>query len=196
MIRFLQASEMLLYVVACIFGGYRGISELRIALAETKPTAFTAADFATRHQGEQWVRVVGRVAVEHRDVRPSPYEVHKGKGLAYVTAPVVANDWEPTQPVHVLATFGPMPQMGVDAWSRTMSVGPRPVEGQLRPGGVRDPQAMFPQLRVSPSYVIINEGTKPNHWGTMALFSALMLVSGGLFAKRLRAAFKEKDPSL
>jgi hypothetical protein len=170
------------------------VNEIRIAATESRPTVFTAANFTERHRGEQWVRVVGRVAVEHRHVQPSPYKVHAGKHLAYVTAPIVADDWKPQQSVAVLATFGPMSPLSVESWSQKFKVAAQPVQGQLRPGAVRDPAQMFPQLRINPSYVVINEGTKPKHLVAMASFLALMTVSGGLFVSRLRSLVKHEEP--
>jgi hypothetical protein len=191
MLRFLQAGKLLVYFAACCFGGYRGISEIRIALTESKPTSFTAANFPRQHRDEQWVEVIGRVAVEHQNVQPSPYRVHDGKNLVYVMVPIVGEDWEPEKPVHVLATFGPMPALSVAPWLLSIGRVPKPVQGQLRPGGVRDPQAMFPNLLISKSYVIINEGTKPKHAFAMAGFLSLMVVSGWLFASQIYSIVKD-----
>lgn len=194
MVRLFKIGELLLYLVACCYAAYRGAMELRISATETQPAAFTAADFAARHRGEQWVRVVGRVAMEHRRVQPSPYEAHEGKNLAYVTAPVVAPDWGPQQPVEVLATFGPISQASVEAWSQSLPATPQPVEGQLRPSGFRNPQEMFPRLRISPSYVVINEGTRPNRIGAMIGFLTLMVAFATLLAWRIRSTWQQPSP--
>jgi hypothetical protein len=190
MVRFLESFKLLIYLVACLYAGYRGISEARIALTETQPAAFTAANFAQQHQNQQWIEVLGRVAVEHRHVRPSTYKAHEGKYLAYVTVPIVPEKWTAENLVHVLATFGPMSQASVDGWAKGVTAKPQRVRGQLRPGGFRDPQSMFPNLNLSPTYVTINEGTSPKHVGSMMAFVGLMIVSGGLFIARIRSLLK------
>ena len=187
MTRFLEVFKLLIYLVACLYAGYRGISEARIALTETKPAVFTAGNFAQQYQNEQWVEVLGRVAVEHKHVQPSNYKPHQGKYLAYVTVPIVPDRWTAEDPVHVLATFGPMSQSSVEGWAKGVAEQPQRVRGQLRPGGFRDPHVMFPNVTLSPTHVTINEGTSPKHVGSMMAFVGLMIFAGGLFLSNIRS---------
>jgi hypothetical protein len=182
---------MLLLAAPFVYGLFRGIQELRIALTETEPTQFTAADFAERHQGEQWVQVRGRAAVEHCHVQPSFDKAHKGKDLIYVYVPVVPETWDPSQPITIAATFGPMPNRRFADWKEGMGKGPHTVQGQLRPGGVRDPQSWFPGLRIGPSLVFINEGTEPKGVGGMVFFILLMAAACGMIAFGLSSTGKQ-----
>lgn len=183
--RYLNAVELVLYLVACLFGGYRAVQEIHIARTETAPSEFTADNFAQQYAGQRWVRVVGRVAVEHRHVRRSRHQAHRGKSFCYVTVPVVGKDWNPAQPVHVLATFGPLLPWKVDQWAEGFKF-PKSVQGQLRPSGFRDPAGMFPRVTLAPKPVVINEGTAPNHVLAMMGFLALMALGGGMALRRLR----------
>lgn len=164
--------------LGCVFGLYLGIRDLRIALAEDEPTGFEAATFAERYDEQQWLEVSGRVAVEHESVKPSTNRAHAGRDLAYVTAPVVAPDWDPTQPVHVLATFGPFTREQLAAWAADVASVER-VRGQIRPIPLKDGPERFAPLELGAPLVVINEGTEPSR-GAALLFSGIMLGVGGL----------------
>lgn len=164
--------------LGCVFGLYIGVRDLRVALVEDEPTRFEAATFAERYDEQQWVEVRGRVVVEHLIVEPSDNRVHAGRALSYVTAPVVAPDWDPTRSVHVLATFGPFTHEEVAAWSRDVASVER-VRGQIRPVPLRDGPERFAPLELGAPLVVINEGTEPS-LGAALLFSGFMLGFGGL----------------
>lgn len=184
--RYLALFAPLVYLCGFAFAAFRSVQEIYVATTESEPTSFTAKKFAQDYQGQQWISVAGRVALEHRFIRPSKIEVHRGKKLAYISVPVVPLDWQPTQPVHIIATFGPMPQAEVDAWSRSMAMDPsHKVQGQLRPGGFRAPASMFPDVTLGKPLVVINEGTEPNNAATMSLFLVLTVVLGWVAARRI-----------
>ena len=181
--------KLALLALGCVFGLYIGVRDLSVALAEDEPTVFEAATFAERYHEQQWIEVSGRVALEHGIVEPSDNRVHAGRGLSYVSAPVVAPDWDPTQPVHVLATFGPFTREGAAAWSRDIASVER-VRGRIRPVPLGDGPERFAPLELGTPLVVINEGTEPS-LGAALLFSGFMLVFGGLAGYALLLALRD-----
>ncbi len=181
--------KLVLLALGCVFGLYIGARDLRVALVEDEPTPFEAATFAERYGEQQWIEVRGRVAVGHRIVDPSNHRAHEGRGLSYVTAPVVAPDWDPARPVHVLATFGPFTREEVAAWSRDVASIDR-VRGQIRPVPLKDGPERFAPLELGAPLVVINEGTEPS-LGASLLFSGFMLVVAGLAGTLLALALRD-----
>ena len=181
--------KLAMLALGCVFGLYIGVRDLRVALVEDKPTVFEAATFAARYDEQQWIEVRGRVAVEHRVVEPSNNRAHAGRDLAYIMAPVVASDWDPKRPVHVLATFGPFTGEEVTAWSRDVAAVER-VRGQIRPVPLKDGPKLFAPLELGAPLVVINEGTKPS-LGASLLFSGFMFVFGVLAGYLLLDALRD-----
>lgn len=181
--------KLVMLAIGCVFGLSIGVRDLRIALVEKEPTAFEAATFAEHYHDQQWIEVRGRVAVEHWNVELSDNRAHAGRGLSYVTAPVVALDWGSTRPVHVLATFGPFTDEEVTAWSRDVASVDR-VRGQIRTIPLEDGPKRFAPLELGAPLVVINEGTEPSLGATL-LFSGFMLVFGGLAGYVLLSSLRD-----
>jgi hypothetical protein len=174
----LRYIKLVMLFVGCVFGLWIGIRDLRVALTERTPTHFAAESFATSHDDETWVEVQGRVAVEYASSEASTHRSHVERQLVYVTAPVVAHDWAPSQPVHVLATFGPFTRDELAAWSREGGQLEQ-VRGELSPVPLPHADERFAGLQLGEPLVVVNAGTEPNLAAAL-LFSGLMLGFGGL----------------
>ena len=197
--RYVKIAEVLLYLVGFCFGAYRATQELTISAKEKTPTRFTADRFAKQYQGQQWISVTGRVAIEHKFVRQSTHQAHRGKNWVYITAPIVGRDWDQETPVHVLATFGPMARREIPRWEQrwkppvpAVPALRRSVRGQLRPGGFRDLASMFPGIQFGEPLVTINEGTEPKGGASMVFFLVLMVVMGWLMAAKIRRLWRAR----
>ncbi len=179
--------------IALVFGAYKGLTELSIAVHEREPSVHTARTFGERYDGAQFVRVEGRIAIEHADVERSTHEAHVESNLGYVYAPIVAETWTPAEPVVVLGTFGPIPLDDVDAWavdaaSRTW------VQGQVRPIPLPNADTRFGAANVTPDVVVINDGTEPSITA-MVFFLAMMVAGVVLFVHTLRGWLAERTSS-
>lgn len=181
--------KLAMLALGCVFGLSIGARDLRVALTERTPTRFAAEHFAARHDGEKWVEVQGRVALEYASSEASTHRSHVERELAYVTAPVVAHDWTPSQPVHVLATFGPFTRDELAAWSREVAQVEQ-VRGELSPVPLPHADERFAGLQLGEPLVVINEGTEPNLAAAL-LFSGLMLGFGGLACYLLVQALRD-----
>lgn len=183
----LQYIKLAMLALGCVFGVYLGVRDLRVALSERAPAVFDAASFAERYEGQRWIEVRGRVAVEHRAVRASRSSAHAGQGRSYITAPVVGAGWSEGESVHVLATFGPFTRAELEGWpeeaARLEGAG-----GIIRPVPLDD--APFDALTLAEPQVVINVGTAPDLM-TASLFSGLMLLGGGLAGFLLLTGLRE-----
>ena len=152
------------------FGVYRAVTEINISLSEKEPTKFDVENFAQSYKGQQWVEVRGYLALDRQDVRESTYEHHAGKGYYYVKVPLVGKDWRPSDPVHVVACYGPT----------TGPVGeqtqPAAIRGQVSPSGW-DAGEIFPNLKLVEPAIWINEGTEPSGPAGMIAFLVICLIA-------------------
>jgi len=169
--------KFVILLVACAFGAWRAVQELSIHYSEKEPTAFTAARFAEEYNGQHWLRVEGRLAVEYAHVQVSNYEHHEGKDIVYLTVPLVSADWKQTDPVHVVACYGPMPHGAVAAWQsdrarRSSNV----ATGTIRPLGGGRTDFFFPQLTFTNPVVFINDGNEPDAPALMYVFLGICLL--------------------
>ena len=191
--RVLSIIEALIYCSAACFAMYRATCELIITINESEPSSISMERFAEQYQGQQWIQVRGRVAVEQRFVRQSNHQAHRDKNLIYITVPIVPEHWEQVDPVHVVATFGPIPRNQLDSWDKRWSGrSVARVDGQLRPSPFRDPQSMFPELSLGDPFVVINEGTEPKNAFTMTMFFALMVVTAWIAVVKIRRLLKAR----
>ncbi|MEM9074980.1 MAG: hypothetical protein AAGE52_41170 [Myxococcota bacterium] len=154
-----------------IFGLFLGGRELLVTLSEPEPTRITAAEMPEHYRGQRWLAVRGRVAVEHRALEPSTHRTHAGRDLYYLYVPVVPERWEATQPVSVLATFGPFSHAEAEAWRPPETV----VQGTLRTGVLDPVRERFPALHLTDELVVLNAGSTPTSLGGALFFFALML---------------------
>lgn len=188
----LSLIKLVMLVLATIFGAYRGVQDLRVALGEPEPAVFDAETLREHYDGQQWVAVSGRAAVEFMYVRPSKHRAHADKDLAYIHVPIVGAGWDPSDPVHVVATYGPMPRAQGDSW--------RPPEleltvtGELRTAPLADADAMFPELELGDPLLVINEGTQPDAKASI-FFLAIMFVAGGMAISVLIQIIRERRAS-
>ena len=159
----------LLVLGGCAFGAYRAVTGINISLSEKEPTKFEIETFAQSYNGQQWVEVTGYLALEQQDVRESTYKHHAGKGYYYVKVPLVGEDWKPSDPVHVVACYGPT----------TGPIGEEPqptaIRGQVSPGGW-DAGKIFPNLKLVEPAIWINEGTEPSGPAGMIAFLVICLI--------------------
>ena len=184
--------KLVLLVIATIFGAYRGIQDLSVALGEPEPAAFDAQTLHERYEGQQWVAVSGRAALEFMVVRPSTHSAHADKDLAYIQVPIVGEDWSPSEPVYVVATYGPIPRAEGDRWQPPELE--LTVTGELRTAPLPDADAMFPALELGTPLIVINEGTQPDAKASI-FFLAIMFVAGGLGVSVLTQIVRERRAS-
>lgn len=164
-------------VIATVFGVYKGLDDLSVAVLEAEPTIIEAAAFATDYDDQRHLEVRGRVATAYAHVEPGTHRTHVERDLVYVNVPIVGPAWTPDTPVRVAATFGPLPAVDVDDWARdaaTLSS----VRGLVRPVPLADADERFAPLRVEEALVVVNEGTAPQV-GASVLF--LLIAVGGVF---------------
>jgi len=176
--RFLAAVKPLLLLVAALFGVFVSARQVYVSVMEKQPTEFTAENFAAQYAGQQWIRVKGRLAVEAQAMMPS----HRAGGPASVYIPLVPENWQPQDSVHVIVA----PQgAGVGNFPGRVTV-----TGVVRPlGGLRYGY-VFPRLKFASPTVTINEDSQPHPpWGMgffLALCVALCVFSAWRVASALR----------
>ena len=185
----LSLLKLILLVIATIFGAYRGIQDLSVALGEPEPAAFDAQILHKHYEGQQWVAVSGRAAVEFMVVRPSTHRAHADKDLAYIQVPIVGEGWDPREPVYVVATYGPIPRAEGNNWQPPELE--LTVTGELRTAPLPDADAMFPELVLGTPLLVINEGTQPDAKASL-FFLAIMFVAGGLGISVLTQIIRER----
>jgi hypothetical protein len=161
--RYLAAVKPLLLLVAALLGVFISARQVYVSVMEKQPTEFTAENFAAQYTGQQWIRVKGRLAVEAQAMMPS----HRAGGPASVYIPLVPENWQPQDTVHVIVA----PQVaGAGNFPGRVTV-----SGVVRPlGGLRYGY-VFPRLKFASFIVTINENSQPlPPWG-MGIFLALCL---------------------
>lgn len=169
--------KLVMAAAATAFGTYKGLDDLSVVVLEAEPTSIDVARFDTDYDNQRHLEVRGRVATAYAHVEPGTHRTHVERGLVYVNVPVVPEQWQPDQPVQVVATFGPMPREDVEAWRREAATEQR-VRGLLRPIPLPDADKRFASLKLADPLVVVNEGTEPQ-LGASVLF--LLLAVGGLF---------------
>ncbi len=167
--------KLSLYAIGAAFGTWRVIHELATAHAESAPTVLHMERFAADYRGQQWLDVVGRLAVGDHVVRPSASTAHEGKNLAYAYVPLVEPDWQPRDPVCMVAVFGPVSLAGAERFA-LQRASQKSVTGVLAPAGAFDSKRLFPSLNLTESVHFLNEGTTPI--GPAAGYFMLVLFGG------------------
>jgi len=173
--------RLLMLAVVSPFALWLGVSELRVAVTERTPTVFAMESFAASYDGQAWIEVEGRLAAQHAVFRES----ERGH---YITAPVVEPGWDPSAPVHVLVTFGPLSRDEAARWQSEASAAGS-VRGLRRSGLAPDDDERWQGLRVAEPRVHLNEGGEPNLAGGIfmsALFCLGALISGAFVFAELR----------
>jgi hypothetical protein len=173
-------------------GGFIGLvvggRQIWIYLNEKEPAAFTAENFAAQYAGQQWVSVTGRVAVEARSQMPN----NGRPGWVSLYAPLVPQDWQRQDPVHVVVSAAAMPAGRANGWRQNDgAVKETTVTGMIRPLGGLNYAYVFPGLKFSRPTITINENTKPHAPWMMSAFVAICLIvctiSGWRISLALRA---------
>jgi len=182
--RFLVLVKPLLLFIAALFGVILGSRQVYIFLSEKQPTAFTAENFAAQYGGQQWISVTGRLAVEELAEMPA----HAGP-LANFYVPLVPQDWQRQEAVHVVAAPSRIPAGGVNGWAQ--AVDPQEivtVTGVVRPLGGLNYGYVFPRLKFARPTVTINENAQPHPPLGMGFFLAVCLVLGAFAGWRIVSA--------
>jgi hypothetical protein len=157
------------------------------AFTESEPTRISAKDFASNYRGQYWLAVEGHIAVEQRHIRKVNNEV------AFVFVPIVPADWKPTDPVHVIARFGPMATNYTQGWSAAYSSSqPAVVQGMnLWTDGVSiDNETAFPKLRFESPVAVVRQGEAPMGTTKAGSMFALMLTILALATWRLSRSIR------
>jgi hypothetical protein len=188
LIRYFEVVEPVLYVLGFLFGAFRGFEELRTAVTEPAPTTIAMERFAVEYRGQRWLRLHGRLAMEHSQIQPSVHEAHEDRNLSYVRAPIVSPGWQPSDPVRAVGVFGPFTPSSLDAWTRQHS-GPGDVNGGVTGEAmtnVYDFGRLFPQLQAGPHVVYVNEGTRPSRPVITLLWLGLCFLCVVLMVRHIR----------
>jgi hypothetical protein len=154
------ALKLTVYAVGAAFGTWRVVHDLATTHAEAAPTVLQMDRFADGYRGQQWLDITGRLAVGEHVVRPSGSKVHQGKSLVYIYVPLVEPDWQPRDPVRMVAVLGPVPAAQAEQVVRGRASQPS-VNGVLAPAGAFDAKRLFPSLNLADPVRFLNEGTAP-----------------------------------
>ncbi len=178
-----QLFKLVLAIIALGFGVYKGLQGLSVAINEPEPTELSAAEFAPAYDGQQYLRVRGRLAMEHLGLKPGTRDRLNPR------VAVVGPGWTPDQAVHVVATFGPVEPAELDRW-RSETGRLDAVEGQV--GTHPKIAEELAPLRLADDVVVVNHGTAPQ-LGPMLFFFGLMAVGSFLFVGTLRNILRERN---
>lgn len=168
-----------LLLFGCLFGLQRAARELSIAAQEESPTRLSV-DHWEQYQGQQWLTVDGRLAVERAVIRGASDKVNRAKGNVYAYVPIVPTENGAGEPVHAVAVIGPLPAAQASHILQGRA-GPATISGQIAPEGVYDHARLIPGEQLDPKAVFVNENTRPIGGAGMWCFFQLML-AGVLFS--------------
>ncbi len=115
----LNTFKLVLLALATAFGIWKGTTDLLVALEDAPTKVVVSA--SSLPDDAHWLELEGRIAVEHAEITPSPYEVHQGKDLHYAYVPVVSPGWTKGEPVWAVATFGTIKGSEVEQWRKDTS---------------------------------------------------------------------------
>jgi hypothetical protein len=190
--RYLLLIRTVLALAGVIFLGWRAMRDLRIALSERAPTAIAAANFGAEYRGQQWIEVDGVMAIEQAYIQPLEKKSADGKELAYIYVAIVGPDWKPSEPVHVIARFGPNRLATAKGALAKQAGKPVQVGGKVNPPGDHDLKSMFPKLTFGDPVIFIIQGSDPAPlYPSLILFGAA-LVCLIITVRGIRQLIREK----
>ena len=165
----LQYIKLAMLAVGSLFGLFIGGQDLVTSLSEGAPSVFTVAEFANRYDGERYLEVHGRLAIEHQAVVPS----RSGRSGRDVYTPVVEPDWDPARPVWIVA-------VGVPDGAAGGSVADGVIRGTRRRGALAPIRDELSSLQLADDFVAINTGTEPGGLAGGLFFFGLMLLGAAI----------------
>jgi hypothetical protein len=149
-----------------------------------------------KHRGQQWLTIEGHVPPNMNFTRLGKSNPDAPRPTYSVWVPLVHENWQPADPVHVLVCRVCKSEPEARSWSSKFQNDPPVVHafsGMLRPfGGPRDYETMFPRLRFDEPLFFLNEGNEPHGPGGMYFIAGigvvLILVSVRRASRIVRAA--------
>lgn len=141
------------------------------ALNEAWPTNIAMQAFPQSYDGEYWLRLTGRLAVEHRQVTTQRRGRNEETLVTYV--PLVAPDWDVRQPVHAVAVFEEYTEPQFRKWLQNYEPGRVTVTGVVSRNGAFS--ARFPNLEEGSPCVFVRHGRSPKSIGDLMGLTAVLL---------------------
>ncbi|MCI0638088.1 MAG: hypothetical protein L0Y70_03380 [Gemmataceae bacterium] len=167
-------SILVLVLLACWLG-YHYYKEIRANIMEPQPTTFAITEFHSNYQGQYWVRLSGKLALEHRKVEN--VKGYRKSDIVRIFVPLVDTSWFPDHPVHAVVIFEPIFFSDVDNWAKSHT-------GDFTATGIVDSygfRRLFPNLIAGSPIVFVRDGSRPKTFGELLSLAVTLVLSLALF---------------